>query len=106
MGGKLDGYIPQVVHHTAAVAAGLTADAAKVQGDTAQKTGRLAVRNRSAVTVERLRLFFKLADFNDNANYITIDAVSEFDEPVEVTEFWLMSESGTPAVEVLFMYRY
>ena len=99
----LRGHQPRVVRFTTATAG--TAAASRVQGPTPQPTARLAIRNRSATASDVVRLYFTEADFTANANYISIDANSEFDEPVEVKEVWLRAQANTPVCECLFLYR-
>lgn len=100
----LRGHQPRVIRFTTAAAPASAADA-RVTGAIPQPTSRLGIRNRSTVAAEVIRLYFLEEDYTANANFISIDANSEFDEPVEVKEFWLRSESGTPVCECLFMYR-
>ena len=68
---------------------------------TGQITKQLIIR----VTTFPVRLYFNEADFDANADYITVTPISEFNAPVEVVNVWLRGVGGTAAVEMLAILR-
>ncbi len=57
------------------------------------------------VTANSCRIYFSLADYTNNINYIVVDSTNPFDGPVEIDHLWFKAVGGVAPLELTAFQR-